>query len=47
MTLETQLALGALPLRARQRTFCRKHGVRATSDPAGRRLAIWTPAEVG
>ena len=34
--LETQLALGALPLRACQCAFCRLHGARSTSDPAGR-----------
>ena len=34
--LETSLPPGALALRACQCTFCRKHGVRATSDPAGR-----------
>jgi len=35
-TLETQLALTALPLRACQCAFCRLHGARSTSDPAGR-----------
>lgn len=33
---ETELSLAALSLRACQCSFCRKHGVRATSDPAGR-----------
>lgn len=35
-TLETRLALEALPLRACQCAFCRLHGARSTSDPAGR-----------
>ena len=35
-TLETQLALDALPLRGCQCSFCRLHGARSTSDPAGR-----------
>lgn len=35
-TLETQLALAQLPLRACQCSFCRHHGARSTSDPAGR-----------
>jgi hypothetical protein len=34
--LETALALAALPLRACQCSFCRLHGARSTSDPAGR-----------
>lgn len=34
--LETALALEALPLRACQCSFCRLHGARSTSDPAGR-----------
>jgi hypothetical protein len=34
--LETTLALDALPLRACQCTFCKAHGARSTSDPAGR-----------
>ena len=34
--LETQLALAELPLRACQCSFCRHHGARSTSDPAGR-----------
>jgi hypothetical protein len=34
--LETALALEALPLRACQCAFCRLHGARSTSDPAGR-----------
>ncbi len=35
-TLDTALALAALPLRACQCSFCRLHGARSTSDPAGR-----------
>jgi hypothetical protein len=35
-TLETALALDALPLRACQCAFCKLHGARSTSDPAGR-----------
>jgi len=35
-TLETKLALAGLPLRACQCSFCRHHGARSTSDPAGR-----------
>jgi len=34
--LETALALDQLPLRACQCSFCRHHGARSTSDPAGR-----------
>lgn len=34
--LESALALDALPLRACQCSFCRLHGARSTSDPAGR-----------
>ena len=34
--LETQLPLDALPLRACQCAFCKGHGARSTSDPAGR-----------
>ena len=34
--LDTKLALAALPLRACQCSFCRHHGARSTSDPAGR-----------
>lgn len=34
--LETRLALEQLPLRACQCSFCRLHGARSTSDPAGR-----------
>lgn len=34
--LETGLALAALPLRACQCTFCRRHGALSTSDSAGR-----------
>ena len=34
--LETALALEQLPLRACQCSFCRHHGARSTSDPAGR-----------
>ena len=35
-TLQTALALDALPLRACQCSFCKLHGARSTSDPAGR-----------
>ena len=35
-TLDTQLALAALPLRACQCSFCRLHGARSTSDANGR-----------
>ena len=34
--LETSLALEQLPLRTCQCSFCRHHGARSTSDPAGR-----------
>ena len=34
--LETALTLAELPLRACQCSFCRHHGARSTSDPAGR-----------
>jgi hypothetical protein len=34
--LETPLALTQLPLRTCQCSFCRHHGARSTSDPAGR-----------
>ena len=34
-TFETPTPLEALPLRACACSFCRKHGVRTTSDPAG------------
>ena len=45
MEFETALAPAALALRACQCTFCRKHGVRATSDPAGRlRFRVRDPA---
>ena len=33
--LDTALALTALPLRACQCAFCRRHGALSTSDPAG------------
>jgi hypothetical protein len=36
LTFETQTRPEELPLRACQCSFCRKHGVRSTSDPAGR-----------
>jgi hypothetical protein len=35
MTFETPTSPAALPLRACACSFCRKHGVRTTSDPAG------------
>jgi hypothetical protein len=42
---ETALAPAALSLRACQCTFCRQHGVRATSDPLGRlRFRVREPA---
>jgi len=34
--LETALPLSGLPLRACQCAFCKAHGARSTSDPAGR-----------
>mgnify|MGYP003579295640 CR=1 FL=1 len=34
--LDTALVLEQLPLRACQCSFCRLHGARSTSDPAGR-----------
>ena len=46
-TLETALALDALPLRACQCTFCRLHGARSTSDPAGAiRFEVRDPARL-
>ena len=36
LTFETPTPLDALPLRACDCSFCRKHGARSTSDPAGR-----------
>jgi len=45
LALETALDAQALPLRACQCSFCRMHGVRTTSDPAGRlRFEIADPA---
>ncbi|HEX9579268.1 MAG TPA: hypothetical protein VF993_16055 [Myxococcales bacterium] len=35
-SLETGIDPRALPLRACQCTFCRRHGARTTSDPSGR-----------
>jgi len=44
---ETGLALAALPLRACQCSFCRHHGARSTSDPAGRiRFEVRDPAQL-
>jgi hypothetical protein len=41
---ETTLAPEALPLRACQCTFCRRHGALSTSDPAGQvRLKVAEP----
>ena len=41
---ETALAAEALPLRACQCTFCRRHGALSTSDPAGQiRLKVAEP----
>jgi hypothetical protein len=46
-TLETSLALGELPLRACQCSFCRLHGARSTSDPNGRlRFEVRDPAQL-
>ena len=46
-TLETRLALTALPLRGCQCAFCRHHGARSTSDPAGRiRFEVRDPAQL-
>ena len=39
--LETSLAVAALPLRACQCSFCRRHGALSTSDPAGRVRFEW------
>ena len=36
IALETAIEAGALPVRACDCSFCRLHGMRATSDPAGR-----------
>ena len=45
--LETSLALQQLPLRACQCSFCRLHGARSTSDPAGRvRFEVRDPARL-
>jgi hypothetical protein len=42
---ETRSALATLPLRACACTFCRKHGARTTSDPAGQvRIQVREPA---
>jgi len=42
--LETVLHPGALELRACQCSFCRKHGARTASDPAGRlRVSVRDP----
>jgi len=47
VALETALAPEALPLRACGCTFCRKHGARATSDPAGRiRIDVQEPSQL-
>lgn len=41
---ETAVDPGTLPLRACQCSFCRKHGARTTSDPAGRlRISVRDP----
>src|SRR5687767_9959447 len=46
-TLDTSLALAQLPLRACQCSFCRLHGARSTSDPAGRiRFEVRDPAQL-
>jgi hypothetical protein len=45
--LESALALEQLPLRTCQCSFCRRHGARSTSDPAGRIVfEARAPAEV-
>lgn len=36
MTFETEIAATEMPLRACDCDFCRRHGVRAAADPAGR-----------
>jgi hypothetical protein len=45
VTFETPNETETLPLRACGCSFCRKHGVRTTSDPAGR--AIFKIADIG
>jgi hypothetical protein len=45
--LETALALAELPLRACQCAFCKAHGARSTSDPAGAiRFTVREPARL-
>jgi hypothetical protein len=45
LVLETALAPAELPLRACQCSFCRMHGVRSISDPAGSlRFQVADPA---
>lgn len=47
ITLETRIDARELPLRACQCTFCRRHGSRTTSDPAGRaRIKVRDAAEL-
>lgn len=44
---ETRLALAELPLRTCQCAFCKAHGARSTSDPAGRiRFTVGEPAQL-
>ena len=46
-TLDTRLALAELPLRACQCAFCKSHGARSTSDPAGHvRFTVRDPARL-
>jgi hypothetical protein len=48
VVFETALAPEALPLRACGCTFCRRHGARTTSDPAGRlRIVAQEPGCLG
>ena len=47
ISLETRVDPRELPLRACQCTFCRRHGARTTSDPAGRaRVTVRDEAEL-
>jgi hypothetical protein len=48
LALTTALELDALPLRACACEFCRRHGARTTTDPAGAvRIAVHDPHELG
>jgi hypothetical protein len=45
VTLDTAVDPGALPLRACQCSFCRRHGARVTTDPAGLlKISVRDPA---